>query len=363
MSRPLVIGYYVNHGGQGHLQRALAVIPHLSAPVVLFGEFPLGSFILPPNTTYVELPSDATLGYKVRLGRPYLYAPWGTSVHQRYALILAAIITHKITHLHADVSPEVLSFAKILGLTTSTILMQGLRTDRAHTLGYEMADAVIAPFAPDYVNMANYHIDKAVTFVGGISRFAGHPATTQEETRQKLGWQGRNILVTTSFGGTAKAIDWLVAAATMFPDTMWHIIGNYQIAGELPANLHGRKDVANPSDQLQAADYVLGTGGNNSIMEAADFGKKYACVPEPRHYDEQIMAGLSLSRLQAAVVIHEYPWTRSGWQGLFAALDGVDVAAFRKLVRADAAWRMAETITATGLKQPLSRSVTANAKW
>ena len=71
-----------------------------------------------------------------------------------------------------DVSVEVALLARLCGVPTVVVAMPGRRTDRAHRLAYDSADALLAPW-PRGTHDSDWPrewTDKA-WFVGGISRF------------------------------------------------------------------------------------------------------------------------------------------------------------------------------------------------
>jgi predicted glycosyltransferase len=133
------------------------------------------------------------------------------------------------------------------------------------------------------------------------------------------------------------------------PEYTWHIIGNYDSkeSWNIPSNLVAHRFVEDPFELLCMADYVIGSGGNNSIMEAASLQKKYACLPEERPFQEQTVAAAMLSKLHMAVVLDKWPLGRQQWQGVLSAMDDLDVAAFAKLVNPHAARLAASRIMET----------------
>lgn len=201
-----MIGWYVHHHGWGHVTRLLAVRPHLLDQVTVFSSMPRPS-ALPLETRWIPLPSDsdpvarpggayldaAQLG-DVTAGGSLHWAPVGHPGHRaRLALIADWVARHPVSAFVVDVSVEVTVFARLLGVPTVVFAQPGERTDAAHRLGYDLADRIIAPWAPDTIEaVALRSREHRLHRVGGISRYDGRARADEPDPRRVL-FLGRTL--------------------------------------------------------------------------------------------------------------------------------------------------------------------------
>lgn len=195
-----MIGWYVHHHGWGHVTRMRAIRPFLDDDVTVFSSLPRPE-TLPDRTTWVRLPSDAdaivaadgssreaaTLG-DVTAGGALHWAPVGHPGHRaRLATMATWIAENPVTAFVVDVSVEVTTLARLLGVPTVVFAQPGERTDSPHRLGYDLADRIIAPWAPGTIDATGLRgRDDRVRQVGAISRYGGRPRTGEPDERRVL---------------------------------------------------------------------------------------------------------------------------------------------------------------------------------
>lgn len=294
------VGWYVHHHGAGHLTRFLAVRPHLRSRVVAFSSMAEPT-ALPPDTTWVQLPrDDDDIVGPDGVARPAVdasptargalhWAPFGHPGHaERLATIAAALGERRFASFVVDVSAEVTSLVRLLGVPTVIATQPGERTDAPHRLAFDLADRVIAPWpAGAHRSDALERIDDRVDYVGGISRFDGRIRTEPREAG--------TVLVLGGAGDPDLAAR-VSAAANATPGWRWNVIGGS------PASW-----VADPWQQLQRAEVVVTAAGQNSIADLAAVDAHAVVVAQDRPFDEQRATARRLDENGLAVVLDAWP--------------------------------------------------------
>ncbi len=282
-----MIGYYAHHVGQGHVHRAAAIAEHLPGPVTILSS-------LPPPTgwrqDWVQLarddaapdPEDPTANGTLH------WAPLhDAGLRDRMAAIAAWIRHTEPIVLVSDVSVEVALLARLMGIPVVVIALPGTREDRAHQLGYDIADAILAPWprlATDICRGLEAHARK-VHHVGGFSRFDGtkRPPRADRAT-------GRTVLALRGAGGG----DHTAMRPPAVPGWRWISCGP------------GRW-VDDPWPALCAADVVYSSCGLGALSDVAAARRPAVLVPEPRPHDEQCSTAHALARAGLAIVLDHEP--------------------------------------------------------
>lgn len=283
-----MIGWYVHHHGWGHVTRLLAVRPHLREHVTVFSSLPQPS-MLPADTRWMPLPSDsdpvaggdgarvaATELGDVTAGGALHWAPVGHPGHQaRLALIADWVARHPVSAFVVDVSVEVTVLARLLGVATVVFTQPGERTDAAHRLGYDLADRIIAPWAPHTIDAAALRSrEDRVRRVGGISRYDGRVRAAEPDERRVM-FLGRTLdparLRATI--GLLRADGWQVDTAGAGDDD--------------------RTDDVWP--MLCRAGVVVSAAGQNAVADLAASGARAVVIAQPRPFDEQVATARMLS--------------------------------------------------------------------
>lgn len=303
------VGWYVHHHGAGHLTRFLAVRPHLRRRVVAFSSLAQPSR-LPDHTTWVQLPRDdddiVAADGSVRppsesspTARGALHwAPLGHAGHaQRLATIAASLGERRFAAFVVDVSAEVTTLVRLLGVPTVIATQPGDRTDAPHRLAFDLADRIIAPWAAGaHHSEALDRVADRVDYVGGISRFDGRVRGESRETGTVLVLGG---------AGHSDLESRVRAAASATPGWRWDVVG-------------GSPDswVADPWQRLQRAEVVVTAAGQNSIADLAAAGARAVVIPQDRPFDEQRATARRLDEDGLAVVLDGWP-DASAWPDVF----------------------------------------------
>jgi glycosyl transferase family 28 len=221
-----------------------------------------------------------------------------------------------------DVSVEVAVLARTMGVPVVVVAMRGDRLDPAHTLGYDLADALLAPWPatlpePDWPRRWR---DKT-RHVGGFSRYDG---------RDRAATRPRRVAVLLGAGGTDDTMD-LDAAVTATPDWTWDVLG-----------ARGRWDT-DPWPTLCAAEVVVTHAGQNAVAEVAAARRPAIVVPQDRPFGEQAATAAALHRGGLAVVRSSWP-RPTEWAGCLTAARDRDGSAWATWAPGDGARRAADVI-------------------
>jgi hypothetical protein len=181
-----MIGYYVHHVGQGHAQRARAVIEQLPGPVTVLSSLPpLPAWrhdwiVLPRDDHAAVAPDDPTAG-----GLLHWVPRHDRGLQDRMVVLADWFAKYDPDVLVSDLSMEVTALARLMGIPVVTVALPGAREDPAHQLGYGLSDAILAPWPHLDADMCpglKAHAGK-VHHVGGLSRFDGRPVIGSHATQ------------------------------------------------------------------------------------------------------------------------------------------------------------------------------------
>ncbi|WP_144876122.1 glycosyltransferase [Microbacterium sp. 1.5R] len=284
-----MIGWYVHHHGWGHVTRMRAISRHLDEDVTVFSSLPAPE-ALDDGLTWVHLPFDADpvvdadgatrdareLGDVTARGALH-WAPIGHPGHQeRLAIIAAWIARNPVSVFVVDVSVELTAFVRLLGVPTVVFAQPGERTDRPHALGYDLADRIVAPWAPGVIEAAQLtERGDRVRHVGAISRHEGRDRRTAPDDGERRALFLGRTLETTALEAT---IDLLTAQG-------WTV----ETAG---ARDDDRIDDVWPL--LCRATVVVSAAGQNSVADLAAAGARAVVLPQDRPFGEQEHTGRAL---------------------------------------------------------------------
>lgn len=317
-----MIGYYVHHQGRGHLHRAQCVHSHLGVPMTILTSLPR------PQTRLAT--GGASIDW-VNLARDDDCAPvedptagavlhWAPLRHrglrQRMSTI-AAWIEHTAPQVVVvDVSVEVTTLCRLMGVPVIAVAMPGERTDQAHRLGYDLASALLACW-PGWVRPPSWPrawVDKT-RFVGAFSRFdARRAADVRTDTADPVATQGgpHRVVLMLGAGGNTINPENIQQAIAATPGWQWDIVGG--------PHQPWRPD---PWPALRAADVVITHAGQNAVAEVAAARVAAIIIPQPRPHGEQDATAAVLREAGLATVLPGWPRPRA-WPGLLneAALRG-----------------------------------------
>ena len=147
----LVIGWYVHHQGFGHGSRFAAVAGRMRQLFPFVDVVGLGS--LRPGAwhhDWIDLPLDnlpkPTEASDPRAGGALHYAPLRHDGFQARSVITADWLrAAKCDLFVVDVSIEMLLLGRLCSVPTVAVGMRGSREDRPHSLGFDVASAILAP--------------------------------------------------------------------------------------------------------------------------------------------------------------------------------------------------------------------------
>ena len=298
-----MIGYYVHHQGAGHLARLTNLSRHLRSPVVGL------SSLAPPadwEGDWVSLrpdddPSpgpDADVDAQGRLHWAPLRHPGYTS---RMATIAGWIQAHRPRLMVVDVSVEVTLLARILGVPVVVVAMRGDRDDPAHELAYDVAAALLAPWAAQFPEpqWPRRWTDKTV-HTGAFSRFDAASVDPARAMRPVPS------TVTCLLGGGGADLPPRFAArvAAATPAWDWTFCGGEFGASTSP--LH---------DLLATSAVVVTHAGQNAVAEVAALRRPAVVVAQSRPHDEQRATVRALAA--GGVTITRETWPDPGeWPAL-----------------------------------------------
>lgn len=230
-----------------------------------------------------------------------------------------------------DVSVEVATFVRLLGVPLIVVALPGTRDDAPHQMVHRMADRIIAPWPQELYSPSwlDPYRDKTA-YVGGISRFDGRPPDrVVRETRSST-----SVLLLSGAEGMGVDPVRLGACRQEVDDADWTMLG--AVSGEWTAD---------PWPQISSADVVVTHAGQNSIADVAAAGRSAVVIPQARPFEEQHTTGAVLDRSGLAVVTPRWP-DAGGWPELLWRAQSLAPQWQRWQVRG-AAGRAAETIEAT----------------
>lgn len=293
-----MIGWYVHHHGWGHVTRMLAIRPHLAEDVTVFSSLPRPA-ALTVGTTWVQLPFDADpvtgpdgerreaheLGDVTARGALH-WAPVGHPGHRKRLAVMAAWISeHPVSAFVVDVSVEVTVLARLLGVPTVVVAQPGDRTDAPHRLGYDLADRILAPWAPGMVEATGLlgRADR-VRRVGAVSRYDGRArdAATGSGAERRVLFLSRTLDSPRLAEATAllRAEGWAVETAGTGDDD--------------------RVDDVWPL--LCRATVVVSAAGQNGVADLAAADARAVVLPQERPFDEQESTARALAALGYAQI-------------------------------------------------------------
>lgn len=248
-------------------------------------------------------------------------------LNARMKVIAEWVTTVRPAAVVVDVSVEVASFIRLLGVPVVVMAMPGSRWDAPHDLVYRLADHIVAPwpqhlYAPPWLR----GYEDKTTFVGGISRFDGR-AQRRAPCRQRP-----RLLVLSGAGGTSVDGAMFRECAAMHPQYRWTSLG-----------LPGGPWVTDPWPALCSADVVVSAAGQSSVAEIASAERPAIVIPEPRPFGEQQATVEALRRGGLAVTEPRWPSVED-WPSLVDRALAIDPKAWRQWNTRGAAERASDAI-------------------
>ncbi|MEU9196566.1 glycosyltransferase [Streptomyces hundungensis] len=298
-----MIGYYVHHQGRGHLHRAQCIAAHVAGPVTVLSSLPRpdswrGPWVcLPPDT------ADAPVDHTAR-GRLHWVPVHHRGHRERMGIIAEWIRRENPALFVSDVSVEAATMARLMGIPVVVAAMRGDRRDKAHRLGYDLADALLAPWPgtlPEPGWPPHWHAKTVHT--GSISRYDGRPRPTADGHRAATRGE---VVVLLGAGGADVTPAHLREAALATPDWSWTLLGG-----------PGAPWVEDPWPLLCRASVVVTHAGQNAIAECAAARVPAVVIPQDRPHGEQHATARALRAGGLATVRDAWPGAGE-WPALLA---------------------------------------------
>ncbi len=332
------IGFYVHHQGRGHATHAQLLIQHLARPTWVFTSRP-DYFDEGCPATVVELPMDVAADeecYPQHLspaGEHLHYAPLQIAgIRERMATLTQWIVEQRPALMFIDVSVEVATLCRLMGVPTVVVRLQGWRDDPAHLAAFASARAIYCPFPQEFEwSRLPGDLEQKCYYEGCYDRLGalenrdgtadGHdaravgdaPASDDISDIDVTGEASaptesiRRVLVLVGSGGTRFAERQLTELARAFPAIQIDVLGPVRGYGQPSDNLAflGQRDYVLP--YLQRADLVIGGAGNNVVMEVGACRKRFICLPEERAFGEQNAKAKGIEALGLGLRLKHWP--------------------------------------------------------
>lgn len=321
-----MIGYYVHHHGSGHRHRMSAIRAELTDDVVVLSSAP------PPEGyegEWILLERD-DLAVEVQDATAHDTLHWvprrDPGLRRRAAQLTQWIDRARPDVLVVDVSVEVAALARLCGVPVVVVAMPGDRSDPAHRLAYDLADALVAAWPAAVPVDWPRHWRAKTEFVGGISGF-------DRWRRPRMPRRGREVLLLCGSGGAGVPFD-LAEARAATPGWTWRVAGGDRW---LP-----RPDVW---EAMCTAGVVVTHAGQNAVAEVAAARARAVVAADPRPFHEQHHTVTALGRLGLGVPLAGWP-AADEWAGLLGRASRTDPELWHCWNHGDGAVRAARVIEA-----------------
>lgn len=326
MSKPR-ISYYAHHMGSGHLRHARRIIDTDAFEVQVASAGAKNWSLFPEGTKYVPLAFDIDGGCSpVPVSGGHLhYSPQGAYITECFVTLNKAWEQFTPDVVMVDVSVEVALFARLSVYRVAMRRMPGNRADQAHTLAYDVADALFAYF-PDHLEDME-HLKK----YAHESHYLATPQPKKSPSLDlpmneglELGANGktRNVVVQTSLGAsiTLSSVARVAAASRQWT---WDVLGSIrQDSAHMPPNLTLHGTVPEPEKWMSTAAVVITSAGSNAIVAAVACGRPTLMISEPRPFDDQHEFALMLHRATGCVMIDSWDAVQDWDNALTKAVKG-----------------------------------------
>jgi hypothetical protein len=325
-----VIGYYAHHHGRGHVQRAACIAAHLAEPTTILSSAATGEPAFADRIVLARDDDGPVRGDPTAGGVLHWAPPGHAGLRRRMATIAEWIERVRPTAMVVDVSVEVATLCRLMGVPVVVVAMRGDRTDRAHRLGYDLADGLIACWPEELADPDWPAGWTAKTcFASAFSRFDARIGSPAPPTDGR-----RHVAVLMGAGGTDIGVDQVAAAAAATPEWDWDVLGGR-------AGWH-----ADPWPVLQRADVVVTHAGQNALAEVAASRTPAVVIPQDRPHREQFAAADLLERAELATVRRHWP-APDAWPRLLETTAARDGRAWARWCPGDGAERAARFVAGT----------------
>ncbi len=313
-----ILAWYAHHRGAGHVQRAALIGAHLRSPATLFTSRRVESC---PGFQTAVLPMDDDVpGHEWQetelRDAPLHYAPFGVrGLRERVSTITGWIACNQPALMLIDVSVEIARLARLTGTPSVIVRQHGNRFDHAHLDAYQLASGLLAPWPASLEDPATPQwIANKTVYAGGMSRYDDVSMPDRKVARTRLDLPDGPCVTVLSGAGGAGVPHAVTEAAQACPDWQWLVVGKKGPASG-SRNLRVEGWVRDTLDHIRAADVVVASAGDNTVMEVAAAQRPLICIPEEMPFDEQVRKARCLCRIGAAKVLFDWP-APSEWKRL-----------------------------------------------
>ena len=313
------IAFYLNLQGAGHCRRFEAIARHFPhdcelAVIGMDGPPPVSDIGLPVEKVSVPGfgPSPNCPFLQQQTARDYHNLAVNQGKNAAFVLAMVSFLSQwQPDLLVVDVGIEASILGRMCGIPTVYSRQHGKRWDKGHTLAYEWACGLLAPFSEEMEQTdCPQWIREKTFYSGGFCRFSGREKA--QKVPSAYARNRPNVLVMTGFGGTDITVEAIAHSANKNPHWRWHLLGNHpEVAGVCA---HGVIDDVWPF--LCHADLVVANAGHNATMEIGAAGVPLICIPAWRHFDEQVCKAKVLEQLGLSIVVDKWPRSHK-WETLW----------------------------------------------
>lgn len=340
-----MIGWYLHHHGQGHLNRLRAVAAETDAEIAVFSSLPEPAR---PVTTrrgpveWVHLPPD----WEPEPGVPDPAAAeptaggalhWAPLRHEasRDRLRTLADWSPRLTAMVVDVSVEAALFSRLLGLPVLLVAQAGERLDEPHLTALRAASVILAPF-PEFHPVWDEGLDPAphtrffpekTVFLGGIS---AHADAAPQDAAGERPERGPDVVFIGSRGGSLATLE-DVAAAQGATGLTWEAVG-----------LPGAAWCDDVPSLMRRAGVVVINAGLGAVADAAALKVRAVVLAQERPFGEQLGNTAMLAELGVPVAAG-WPAPQQ-WPDLIARARAFDPARWEQWRTSGSAARAARII-------------------
>ncbi|MBE9060886.1 glycosyltransferase [cf. Phormidesmis sp. LEGE 11477] len=341
------VAFYLNLQGAGHCRRFEAIAPHLPSDF----ELAVVGMDGPPQVAALDRPIErvSVPSYGPQSHNPFVQQQIAHEYHDflvnhgdntPFTVAMVSFLGRwKPDLVVSDVGLEASILARMCGIPVIYGRQHGRRWDKGHTLAYDWACSLLAPFSEELEQSDCPQWVREKTFYsGGFSRFAGREKARTAPPNYAT--EKPNILVMTGFGGTQITPQDVITAAESTPQWRWHFLGADLIQSPF---IHSPGLVQDVWPYLCQADLVIANAGHNSTMEIGAAGVPSICIPAQRYFDEQDCKAAVIDAMSLSVVSRQWP-DPTDWPELWQRAIALSSTRWQSLQDPDAPKRAAQHI-------------------
>lgn len=240
------------------------------------------------------------------------YAPLGLSGIRKRTAMMAHIFEQRYPLLLVvDVSVEVTLLARLSGIPTIVIRQHGQRDDLPHTMAYQSAEVLLAPFPEAMYNQPLDAMLSKTVFTGGFSRFSSRP--------QVKNIVKNSIAILVGKGGSSIDESLVSEISSQATDFAFHIIG-CSGTKNLNNNVFWHGHIEDPFELLSSCELIIGNTGHNTVMETAFLNKRFIGIPEVRPFNEQVEKALSITGRTGIEIVYPADLASQNWNEIIQRL-------------------------------------------